>query len=141
MGTPAPEEQSQDYPAGPFRRAGDFAVTTRGDPHKPRIAGVLRSTTTVALQWLAEQLSMRTAANILHACCRHDADSRLCSFDSRAMAEPRPQATAVGGATLYEWNFGQAKFSPASKPNTVTWSVWKLDFWNCRHNLSICRTT
>ena len=60
-------------------RPAELGSRAKGDPRKARIASQVRSTTTVPLQWLADQLSMGTAANIFHACRRHDADSRLCS--------------------------------------------------------------
>jgi hypothetical protein len=55
-------------------KPGELGSLAKGDPRKARIAGQVRSTTTVPLQWLADQLHMGTAANILHACRRHAAD-------------------------------------------------------------------
>jgi hypothetical protein len=55
-------------------RPGALGSLAKGDPRNACIAAHVRSTTTVPLQWLAEQLQMETAANILHACRRYATD-------------------------------------------------------------------
>ena len=60
--------------AGERLISAELRALAKGDPRKARIAARVRSTTTVPLQWLADQLHMGTAANILHACRRHAAD-------------------------------------------------------------------
>lgn len=47
-----------------------LASLAKGDARKARIAAKVRRQTTVPLQWLANQLHMGTAANIIHACRR-----------------------------------------------------------------------
>jgi putative transposase len=55
----------------------ELQTLPKGDARKARIAGTVRATTTVPLQWLADELQMGTASNISHACRRHASASKV----------------------------------------------------------------